>query len=78
MFADYFTPFDDEGVGPYPSRALTAKVPVQSLYNHLVIYLFLPIPRKDVAVAFGLTTSFICMALFLIIELVTVGVFRLL
>jgi hypothetical protein len=52
-----------------PWESLAAKVPVQSLYNLLVIYLFLPLPRKDVAVAFGMTASAICVALFLGIEI---------
>lgn len=44
-------------------------VPLLSLYNHLVIYLFLPIARKDVALALGSTASLVCMSLFLGIEL---------
>lgn len=40
----------------------TARIPVLSLYNHLVIYIFLPLPRKDVAVLMGLCSSFSCLA----------------
>ena len=39
-------------------------VPVMSLYNLMVIYLFLPIPRKDVALAAGLAVSAICLAMY--------------
>ena len=49
------------------------KVPLLSLYNHLVIYLFLPIAKKSVAVAFGCVTSLICIGLFLGIESSQVG-----
>ena len=47
----------------------TASVPLLSLFNHLFIYFFLPLERKTVAFAFGCTTSCICMALNLGIEL---------
>ena len=80
----YLEPFDpdyalsnyllDGRFGSEQKRALAARVPIQSLYNHLIIYLFLPIPRKWVAVAFGLTTSLVCILLFRIIELVAVSV----
>lgn len=46
-----------------------SKTPLLSLYNHLVIYLFLPISRKDVTVAFGVLTSLVCVFLFLGIEI---------
>ncbi len=49
------------------------KVPLLSLYNHLVIYLFLPIAKKTVAVAFGFLTSLVCVGLFLGIELTQVN-----
>ncbi len=44
-------------------------VPVLSLYNHLVIYLFLPIAKKSVALVFGAVCSLICMILFVAVEL---------
>ena len=44
-------------------------VPVLSLYNHLVIYLFLPIAKKSVAFIFGAVCSLICMILFVSVEL---------
>ena len=44
-------------------------VPLLSLYNHLVIYLFLPIAKKTVALAFGCASSLVCLGLFLGIEL---------
>ena len=44
-------------------------VPVLSLYNHLVIYLFLPIAKKSVALVFGLINSLVCMTLFVAVEL---------
>ncbi|TRY75805.1 hypothetical protein TCAL_07001 [Tigriopus californicus] len=54
-----------------PEKALTAKIPIISLYNILAIYLFLPIPKKVVALAFGIGVSVICIVLFLSIELAT-------
>ena len=39
-------------------------VPVMSLYNLMVIYLFLPIPRKDVALGAGLAVSAICLIMY--------------
>lgn len=47
----------------------TSTVPMLSLYNHLVIYLFLPIAKKTVALAFGCASSLVCLGLFLGIEL---------
>ena len=47
----------------------TTAVPVLSLYNHLVIYLFLPIAKKSVAFIFGAVCSLICMILFESVEL---------
>ena len=47
----------------------TTAVPVLSLYNHLVIYLFLPIAKKSVAFIFGAVCSLICMILFVSVEL---------
>ena len=35
-----------------------------SLYNLMVIYLFLPIPRKDVALGAGLAVSAICLIMY--------------
>ena len=49
-------------------------VPVLSLYNHLVIYLFLPIAKKSVALVFGLVNSLVCMTLFVAVELYYVNV----
>ena len=46
----------------------TASVPLFSLYNHMVIYFFLPIARKSVALVFGLATSCVCLALYISIE----------
>lgn len=53
---------------PGVTHSLTAKIPVLSLYNILIIYLFLPIPRKDVTFASGMTVSLICMIEFFAIE----------
>ena len=52
----------------YDTGFITA-VPVLSLYNHLVIYLFLPIAKKSVALMFGAFCSLICMTLFVATEL---------
>ena len=46
----------------------TASVPLFSLYNHMVIYFFLPIARKSVALVFGLATSCVCLSLYISIE----------
>ena len=62
--SDFFRPM---GKAYIPSS--TASVPLLSLLNHLFIYFFLPLERKTVAFAFGCTTSCICMALNLGIEL---------
>ena len=62
--SDFFRPM---GKAYIPSS--TASVPLLSLLNHLFIYFFLPLERKTVAFAFGCTTSCICMALYLGIEL---------
>ena len=51
------------------SPTSTAITPVFSLWNHLAIYFFLPLEQKRVAFVFGCFTSFICMALYLGIEL---------
>ena len=53
----------------------TTAVPVLSLYNHLVIYLFLPIAKKSVALVFGAVCSLICMILFVAVELSLVHTF---
>ena len=51
-------------------------VPFLSIYNHLIIYLFLPIHRQLVAFAFGSLATLISLSLFLGIELSQVsGVF---
>ena len=42
----------------------TFSVPIISIYNHLVVYFFLPIPKKKIAMALGGTTSLICITLF--------------
>merc|ERR1712029_31734 len=44
-------------------------VPLMSLYCHLIIYLFLPISRKSVALGTGLAVSAICLVMFIVIEL---------
>ena len=44
-----------------------------SLYNMMVIYLFLPIPRKDVALAAGLTVSAICLVMYAALSAAKVG-----
>ena len=62
--SDFFRP---GGQAYIPSS--TASVPLLSLWNHLCIYFFLPLERKTVAFAYGCTTSGICMALYLGIEL---------
>ncbi len=54
---------------------LKSRVPVLSLYNLMVIYLFLPIPRKDVACMIGIGTSLICIALVMGVELATVRLY---
>ena len=46
----------------------SAKVPVLSLYNHLIIYLFLPIPKKGVALIFGFGCTLVCMVLYAVFE----------
>ena len=46
-----------------------SQVPLMSLYCHLIIYLFLPISRKTVALGTGLAVSTICLAMFIVIEL---------
>ncbi len=51
---------------------VTTRVPVLSLYNVLVIYLFLPIARREVALAMGLACTLVCMLLFIVIESVSV------
>ena len=48
-------------------------VPVMSLYNLMVIYLFLPIPRKDVALAAGLAVSAICLVMYAALSGAKVG-----
>ena len=48
-------------------------VPVMSLYNLMVIYLFLPIPRKDVALGAGLTVSAICLVMYAALSAAKVG-----
>ena len=48
-------------------------VPVMSLYNMMVIYLFLPIPRKDVALGAGLTVSAICLVMYAALSAAKVG-----
>ena len=48
-------------------------VPVMSLYNLMVIYLFLPIPRKDVALAAGLAVSAICLIMYAALSGAKVG-----
>ena len=40
-----------------------SKVPVGSLYTIMVIYMFLPIARKDIAVSFGLFVSVVSVTL---------------
>ena len=46
-----------------------------SLYCHLIIYLFLPISRKAVALATGVAVSTICLVMFVAIELTYVSVY---
>ena len=57
--------------GRKASRSMMA-VPLFSLYNHLLIYMFLPIAKKRVAVAFGSISSLVCIGLYLGIELTQV------
>ena len=47
---------------------LGSRIPLQSLYCHLIIYLFLPMSRKYVSLASGLAVSTICLILFIAIE----------
>ena len=40
-----------------------------SLYCHLIIYLFLPIAKKTVALITGTLVSLICLVIFIVVEL---------
>lgn len=50
------------------TKKQVSSVPVMSLYNHLVIYFFLPIAKKRVAFLYGCLSSTVCLSLFLGIE----------
>ena len=45
-----------------------SRVPLMSLYTNIIIYLFLPIARKDVAAFLSLSVSLICLVMFVGIE----------
>ena len=60
-------------IRPYVLRSqeyvpYATSVPILSIYNHLIIYLFLPIHRQLVAVALGSLATLISLSLFVAIE----------
>ena len=62
-----------DNIGPYVLRSYkyvpyVTSVPILSIFNHLIIYLFLPIHRQLVAVALGILATLISLSLFVAIE----------